>query len=48
VNYYLGLSPINLAFVAVIACLDYMFSLFFGFSGGKAVATAFGTIYLLS
>jgi glycerol-3-phosphate acyltransferase PlsY len=30
--------------VAVMACLGHMFPLFFGFSGGKAVATAFGAI----
>lgn len=43
-SYYLGLEPIYLAFVAVFACLGHMFPLFFGFSGGKAVATAFGSI----
>ena len=43
-SYYLGLEPIYLAFVAVMACLGHMFPLFFGFSGGKAVATAFGAI----
>lgn len=44
VSYYLGLAPIFLAFVAVMACLGHMFPLFFNFSGGKAVATAFGAI----
>lgn len=43
-SYYLGLEPIYLAFVAVMACIGHMFPLFFGFSGGKAVATAFGAI----
>lgn len=43
-SYHLGLEPINLAFVAVMACLGHMYPLFFGFSGGKAVATAFGAI----
>lgn len=43
-SYYLGLAPIYLAFVAVMACLGHMFPLFFGFIGGKAVATAFGAI----
>ncbi|WP_293746105.1 glycerol-3-phosphate 1-O-acyltransferase PlsY [uncultured Paraglaciecola sp.] len=43
-SYYLGLEPIYLAFVAVFACLGHMFPVFFDFSGGKAVATAFGTI----
>ena len=43
-GYYLGLEPIYLAFVAVMACLGHMYPLFFGFAGGKAVATAFGAI----
>jgi glycerol-3-phosphate acyltransferase PlsY len=30
--------------VAVTACLGHMFPVFFEFSGGKAVATAFGAI----
>ena len=43
-SYYLGFEPFYLALVAVSACLGHMFPLFFGFSGGKAVATAFGSI----
>jgi glycerol-3-phosphate acyltransferase PlsY len=43
-GYYFGLEPIYLAFVAVMACLGHMYPLFFKFSGGKAVATAFGAI----
>jgi glycerol-3-phosphate acyltransferase PlsY len=43
-GYYFGLEPIYLAFVAVMACLGHMYPLFFRFSGGKAVATAFGAI----
>ena len=43
-SFYLGLEPINLAFVAVMACLGHMFPIFFDFSGGKAVATALGAI----
>jgi len=43
-SYYLGFEPFYLALVAVAACLGHMFPLFFGFSGGKAVATAFGAI----
>ena len=43
-SYYLGFEPFYLALVAVSACLGHMFPLFFGFSGGKAVATAFGAI----
>jgi glycerol-3-phosphate acyltransferase PlsY len=43
-SYYIGLEPFYLAVIAVMACLGHMFPLFFGFSGGKAVATAFGAI----
>jgi glycerol-3-phosphate acyltransferase PlsY len=43
-SYYLGFEPFYLALVSVSACLGHMFPLFFGFSGGKAVATAFGSI----
>ena len=43
-SYYLGFEHFYLALVAVSACLGHMFPLFFGFSGGKAVATAFGSI----
>ncbi len=43
-GYQLGLVPIHLAFVAVTACLGHMFPLFFGFRGGKAVATALGAL----
>jgi glycerol-3-phosphate acyltransferase PlsY len=43
-SYYIGLEPVYLAVVAAMTCLGHMFPLFFGFSGGKAVATAFGAI----
>ncbi|MEP2653513.1 MAG: glycerol-3-phosphate 1-O-acyltransferase PlsY [Paraglaciecola sp.] len=43
-SYHLEIEPIYLAFVAVFACLGHMLPLFFHFSGGKAVATAFGAI----
>ena len=42
--YFLGLEPIELGLVAVAVCLGHIFPLFFGFSGGKAVATAFGAL----
>lgn len=42
--YWLGLEPIQLGLVAVAACLGHIFPLFFGFSGGKGVATAFGAL----
>lgn len=43
-SYFLGLEPITLGFVAVAACLGHIFPLYFGFQGGKAVATAFGAM----
>lgn len=43
-GYFLGLSPFYLGLVAIFACLGHIYPLFFGFKGGKAVATAFGTM----
>jgi acyl phosphate:glycerol-3-phosphate acyltransferase len=42
--YFLGLEPLYLGLVAMAACLGHSYPLFFGFKGGKAVATAFGTL----
>lgn len=42
--YYLGLPPIALGLVAIAVCLGHSFPLYFGFSGGKGVATAFGSL----
>lgn len=43
-SYFLGLEPIYLGLVGVAACLGHIYPLFFGFQGGKAVATAFGAM----
>lgn len=42
--YFLGIEPIYIGFIGVAACLGHMFPIFFGFKGGKAVATAFGVL----
>jgi glycerol-3-phosphate acyltransferase PlsY len=42
--YFLGIEPIYLGLVAVATCLGHMYPIFFNFSGGKAVATAFGVL----
>lgn len=42
--YFLGIEPISIGFIGVAACLGHMFPIFFGFKGGKAVATAFGVL----
>jgi len=42
--YFLGIEPIYIGFIGVAACLGHMFPVFFGFKGGKAVATAFGVL----
>ena len=43
-GYWVGIEPIYLGVIAIAACLGHIFPLFFGFQGGKAVATAFGTM----
>ena len=42
--YFLKVEPIYLGFIGIAACLGHMYPIFFGFKGGKAVATAFGTM----
>ena len=44
----LNLSDIAIAAVAVAALVGHMWPIFFGFKGGKGVATAFGVLLALS
>ncbi len=43
-SYFLGIEPVLLGVIAIAACLGHIFPLYFGFAGGKAVATAFGAM----
>ena len=43
-SYFLGIEPIMLGVIAIFACLGHIFPLYFGFKGGKDVATAFGAM----
>lgn len=43
-SYFLGIEPLYLGIVAIAACLGHIYPLFFNFNGGKAVATALGSM----
>lgn len=45
VSYYLGIEPVMLGLIAIAACLGHIYPLYFGFKGGKAVATALGAMF---
>ena len=43
-SYFLGIEAFYLGLIGLAACLGHIFPLYFGFQGGKAVATAFGAM----
>ncbi len=48
VGEWLGVTPTVLALTALAAFLGHLYPLFFGFKGGKGVATAFGALTALA
>lgn len=45
--YRLGIEPFWLGVIGIAVCLGHMYPIFYGFSGGKGVATAFGCLFPL-
>jgi glycerol-3-phosphate acyltransferase PlsY len=45
---YLGLTDMTVAATAVAAFMGHLYPVYFGFKGGKGVATAFGLLLVLS
>ncbi len=43
-SYLMGIDAIFLGLIAIAACLGHIYPIFFGFKGGKGVATAFGAM----
>jgi glycerol-3-phosphate acyltransferase PlsY len=43
-SYFFNIEPVWLGLIAIAACLGHIYPLYFGFKGGKAVATAFGAM----
>jgi glycerol-3-phosphate acyltransferase PlsY len=43
-GYFMKIEPTYLGIIAVAACLGHIYPIFFGFKGGKGVATAMGAI----
>lgn len=48
IGQYLGVDELTLSLIAMAAFLGHLYPVFFGFKGGKGVATAFGVILGLS
>ena len=44
ISYWIGIDAVALGLIGIAACLGHIFPLYFGFKGGKAVATAFGAM----
>ena len=46
--YELGVSPFWLGLIAIAACLGHIWPVFFGFKGGKGVATSLGSMLAIN
>ena len=44
IAYFAGVPPVAIGFIGIASCLGHIFPPYFGFKGGKAVATGLGTL----
>ena len=44
IAYYLNIPPFAIGFIGIATCLGHIFPPYFGFKGGKGVATGLGTL----